>query len=293
MVRVEIEIPRPMSLLFWSGAIVAAFVYFGGGEETATTADVAATPAAEGGSGKPQAEVVHEAEEDARALRIKQEILSRREDILRAELAELEAQRSNDPEFEEQLVKARERLAGLLLNKFAAERELAESFEQIWEAQGYAMHVSRLAQNSTREVTFFWPVDPHMGISAHFDDAAYQKLFGMPHQAVDIPVPQASVVEAAADGVVAKVTDNGYGFNSVVIKHTDGMATLYGHVSEFLVSEGDEVDAGEAIALSGGTPGTPGAGHMTTGAHLHFQVLKDGEPVDPLAYLPSAGGTED
>jgi murein DD-endopeptidase MepM/ murein hydrolase activator NlpD len=93
-------------------------------------------------------------------------------------------------------------------------------------------------------------------------------------------------VAAAADGVIAKVSDNGMGFSSLVIRHEGGFATLYGHVSGFLVQEGQHVRAGDPVALSGGQPGTKGAGKMTTGSHLHFEVTKSGIHVDPLTYLP-------
>ena len=63
---------------------------------------------------------------------------------------------------------------------------------------------------------------------------------------------------------------------------------MYGHISGFLVEERQKVRAGDAVALSGGRPGTKGAGRLTTGAHLHFEVLKDGTQVNPLQYLPEA-----
>ncbi|MFH0834189.1 MAG: M23 family metallopeptidase, partial [Patescibacteria group bacterium] len=64
------------------------------------------------------------------------------------------------------------------------------------------------------------------------------------------------------------------------------LATVYGHISRILVKEGDLVRAGDLIGLSGGIPGTPGAGYMTTGAHLHFEVIDHGEHKNPLDYLP-------
>jgi murein DD-endopeptidase MepM/ murein hydrolase activator NlpD len=109
----------------------------------------------------------------------------------------------------------------------------------------------------------------------------------MPHRAIDIPAEQSSIVMSSADGVVEDVSDNGMGFNSVTIRH-DGFATLYGHVESFLVGAGDTVRKGQAIALSGGRPGTPGAGHLSTGPHLHFEIIKDGVRVDPMEYLPEA-----
>ena len=285
MLQIEIDIPRPWSMLFWSTAVVGAVVYFSTGDITVTKAEVNSN---EGGSGKVQAVVVQQAENDAKSMRVRQIVLAKRESILRSELEDLDAERSNDPAMTQQLTEARIRLADLLLDKRAAESELAQSFQQIWEAQGYASQLSKHADGDlVGDERFVWPVTPNMGLSARFDDAAYQARFGMPHQAIDIPTPQGTPVMAAADGVVMKVSDNGLGFNSIIIKHANGMATLYGHVTKFLVAQGDNVSAGEAIALSGGTPGTPGAGHMTTGAHLHFQMLKDGVPVDPLTFLSS------
>jgi murein DD-endopeptidase MepM/ murein hydrolase activator NlpD len=61
--------------------------------------------------------------------------------------------------------------------------------------------------------------------------------------------------------------------------------TLYGHMYDIFVEEGEPVSRGDIIGLSGGAPGTRGAGYLTTGAHLHFETLKDGVNVDPMPYL--------
>ncbi|MEZ4087156.1 MAG: peptidoglycan DD-metalloendopeptidase family protein [Candidatus Gracilibacteria bacterium] len=131
-----------------------------------------------------------------------------------------------------------------------------------------------------------WPVTPARGISAYFRDAAYVGVFGVQHNAVDIPTKQNTTIRAPAEGVVYKVRDNGYGYSYLILAHKGGFMTVYGHVSGFLVEPGEKVRAGQAVALSGGTPGTKGAGYMTTGAHLHFEVMKDGSYTDPLFYLP-------
>lgn len=87
------------------------------------------------------------------------------------------------------------------------------------------------------------------------------------------------VIYAAASGEVLKVNLtnsvsryalNGYG-NHITILHSNGVVTYYGHVSAALVSAGDTVSQGQAIALMGGKPGTAGAGN-STGCHLHFGV---------------------
>ena len=133
--------------------------------------------------------------------------------------------------------------------------------------------------------SFSWPV--YGPVSAGFKNKAYVAHFGVQHYGADIVVPQGTPVGAAADGVVFLVRDGGAtGYSYVLVGHRDGYATLYGHVSEALVQAGQEVTAGQTIALSGGKPGTHGAGPMTTASHLHFEVILNGVNVDPLSVLP-------
>ncbi|MFC1749779.1 murein hydrolase activator EnvC family protein [Pseudomonadota bacterium] len=131
-----------------------------------------------------------------------------------------------------------------------------------------------------------WPMSPNRGLSAFFRDPSYAKVFGVRHNAIDIPANQGTPVRAPADGVVYKVQDNGFGYSYLIVAHKGGYLTVYGHISKFKVEPGDKIFAGQIMALSGGTPGTKGAGLMTTGAHLHFEVMKGGKYVDPLDHLP-------
>ncbi|PIQ78038.1 hypothetical protein COV82_01960 [Candidatus Peregrinibacteria bacterium CG11_big_fil_rev_8_21_14_0_20_46_8] len=131
-----------------------------------------------------------------------------------------------------------------------------------------------------------WPVSPSRGLTALFHDHAYEKALGVRHNAVDIRLPQGSKVRAAADGVVSKAIDAGLGYSYIMIAHPNKLVTLYGHISEILVEEGEVVKQGQTIGLSGGIPGTAGAGWLTTGAHLHFEVFDNFKHVDPLYYLP-------
>lgn len=132
---------------------------------------------------------------------------------------------------------------------------------------------------------FDWPLLPDLGLSAYFRDPRYVGVFGVQHNAIDLPAYQGSPVRAAADGVVYTTKDNGYGYSYIILAHAGGFMTVYGHISNILAEEGQTVTKGAVIGLSGGMPGTYGAGYMTTGPHLHFEMLLNGLYVDPLEYL--------
>lgn len=133
---------------------------------------------------------------------------------------------------------------------------------------------------------FIWPV-PANKITTKFHDPTYPKRWGI-HNAIDIRSKQYTEIKAPANAYVFQTKDNGMGYSYIVLAHKNNLVTVYGHVSEILVTAGTLVKKGEVIGLSGGTPGTKGAGLQTTGPHLHFEVYYKGEPVDPLKYLPLA-----
>lgn len=140
-------------------------------------------------------------------------------------------------------------------------------------------------EQQTSSNAWRWPV--HGPVSAGFHDSSYKRFFGVPHEAIDIVTPQGTSIGSAAGGIVFLVKDGGaLGYSYILIGHRDGYATLYGHISQALVQAGQEVKAGQTIALSGGTPGTPGAGPMTTAAHVHFEMMRNGEHLDPRTVLP-------
>ena len=154
---------------------------------------------------------------------------------------------------------------------------------QLWSQSNNVGQIPTSAGHST-QYRFIWP-EPQAHISQPFGPSSFwfePPYGGYPHfhTGIDLVEPFGSPVYAADDGVVALVgsSSSGYG-NYVVIAHSGGLDTLYGHLSTGLVKLGDRVTQGQPIGLEGSTGNS-------TGAHLHFELRINQKPVDPTPYLP-------
>ncbi|MGD1898008.1 MAG: murein hydrolase activator EnvC family protein [Phormidesmis sp.] len=126
-------------------------------------------------------------------------------------------------------------------------------------------------------------LDPSTGpITSHFGSRFHPVLgYSRFHAGTDFGAASGSPIRAAETGVVIfSGWYGGYG-NAVILDHGDGLTTLYAHASRLYVAEGDTVRKGDTIAAIGSTG-------LSTGPHLHFEVRRAGEPVDPLNYLQRA-----
>ncbi len=130
-----------------------------------------------------------------------------------------------------------------------------------------------------------FPLKIPMIVNAHFRDEKYEQELGITHDGVDFWAAQGTDIFAPADGVVKNISSNGYGYSYLILEHENNLHTVYGHVSDTLVNEGQRVKNGDLIAKTGGEQGKTGSGYMTTGPHLHFEVLHSGRFIDPMKVL--------
>jgi len=133
--------------------------------------------------------------------------------------------------------------------------------------------VASRSRTSEQGVSLVWPVDGRI-------TSRFGTRWGRMHNGVDIAAPAGTPVLAAAPGKVTYAGWAGSYGMLVTIDHGNGVETRYAHNSRILVKVGDEVQRGQRIALVGSTGNS-------TGPHLHFEVLVNGENRDPLDWLPN------
>ncbi|MDA0748877.1 MAG: M23 family metallopeptidase [bacterium] len=154
----------------------------------------------------------------------------------------------------------------------------SESTAQVRTVQGLPQ-TGQQASVDARWIPSIWPVSPSIGwVTAEFGNS--DDVIKNRHGGIDIAAPAETPIYATADGkVVYADVHETLGF-MVAIDHYGVFLTRYGHNASLLVSVGEQVRKGQPIALVGSS------GH-SSGPHVHYEVLVDGQPQNPRQYLPN------
>jgi len=226
-------------------------------------------------------------EADRRQTNIKKLSLEQLQVKLESSMASLTNEKSSKVAILDQTKQSENEYQRLLAQAKKEQQDAAWDIANLERLVRLKLAESQKLQDSTTpgSTDMIWPV-PKNTITAYFHDPEYPYRSVMEHPAIDIRAKQGTTVVATADGYVARTkagNDGSYAY--IMIVHANGLSTVYGHVSKIFVSEEQFVTKGQTIGLSGGMPGTAGAGKMTTGSHLHLEVRLNGIPVNPLDYL--------
>ncbi len=158
------------------------------------------------------------------------------------------------------------------------ETEIAAIETQISSAVGRIENLDALIKEYEDEQSFdkfYWPCKATKLITCEY---GWRDLWGKDnfHNAIDIGAKYNTVYASRAGVVVTAEYSSSYGYY-MVIAHKNGIETLYAHLSKMYYAEGTVVKAGQAIGVSGNSG-------WSTGAHLHFEIRVNGNPVNPLNY---------
>ncbi len=187
-------------------------------------------------------------------------------------------------------IDARQKLwSGPDLDLAAVRREVEgvrrESEKRLASFQEIAWYIAN-QRSLFRATPSVWPAEGNVTspFGYRFSPFGSEESFGEFHPGIDIANHRETPIRATAEGVVRFAGwSGGYG-NMVMIDHGYGFTTLYGHSSKLVVKKGDRVRRGDMIAYMGTTG-------RSTGQHVHYEIWRDGKPVNPLRYLkiqPSA-----
>lgn len=204
-----------------------------------------------------------------------------------ADLAHLE-QLYQELEAEKKDLQMKEHSKEVMIAQLSARKETLEDITEEEERAltEFAKKKSEVLREKNKELAklaqqqgqFLWPLKDDYPITSKFGYRIHpisktRKL----HAGMDIGAPKGTDVIAAGSGVVITAKYwGGYG-NAVMIDHLNGFWTLYAHLSKITVKEDQQVEIGQKIGEVGSTG-------QSTGPHLHFEVRKDSEPVDPMKY---------
>jgi murein DD-endopeptidase MepM/ murein hydrolase activator NlpD len=131
-----------------------------------------------------------------------------------------------------------------------------------------------------RTISFSAPVEGY-AINSNYGWRRLGGGRGRMHEGIDIAAPSGTPILAAADGVVLRTgVSSSYG-RFAEVRHDNGVTSFYAHMSQVMVSEGD-------VLAAGGQIGAVGSTGRSTGPHLHFEIRRDGEQINPSEFLGQA-----
>ena len=192
----------------------------------------------------------------------------------------VEEQENNTTQIEESSENTEKEVNKSSLNKNEEQESIIEKNEN---TQKEAPVQEQIIETK-KEITFTKPAEGEIICEYAKENLIYSETLKewITHTAIDIEADKTSVIKSSADGIVKSiVNDPRYGL-TVVIQHEEGYETVYSNLltAEFIVV-GEEVTQGQTI----GTAGNTAAFESNMDYHLHFELLKDGEYVDPTIYL--------
>ena len=188
---------------------------------------------------------------------------------LEAELAELQGQEERIAALAGQLEEV-ERRYGAVRSLFGSRPSATPS--EVWLPPAGSSGGGSARRDLGSTLPESWPLTERGFVTQGLLDAEVD------HPGVDIAVPTDSYIRAAGGGTVVDGGEDPVYGRFVVLDHGEGYSSLYGHASQILVERGQRVRKNEVIALSGSTG-------RSTAPHLHFEILLNGEAVDPLSMV--------
>ena len=159
---------------------------------------------------------------------------------------------------------------GQPLAEWGLTQEELDLRSRVEEEDRFALQRGQMNETTLRNI----PFAPIQGsISSKFNPA-------IGHFGVDFVAPEGSVIHAVDDGIVVIASYTSDGGYVISVQHPSNRTSVYKHNKSLLVEVGDRVQAGDPIAILGGT------GTHSTGPHSHFEWWVDGQPLDPTQWLP-------
>ena len=214
--------------------------------------------------------------------------LKEQRDIIEAKKVELEDKKTELQTLSKSKLAKQSELSGALNNLVEYKTELTQDAEALNEMEEEALkeanQMTTIIKNMKLAATYVggqmtWPVPGKYSISSPFGNRLHpiSKKYTF-HTGIDIESPRKTPLVAANEGTIVYANwFAGYG-RAIIIDHGGGLTTLYAHLELISVDVGDKVSKGSVIGQTGNSG-------YSTGPHLHFEVRKNGDYVDPLSYV--------